>query len=237
MIKHVFIFEPTVNMIEFDRWYFRFHGKEVPRFNGPWLRRYETYRAYHAPLAADRFNVKRGRYTELWYDNVEAFKEADPNRKPYTAPSFGWDGTGLRAGYITMVPARPTEDFLGKEPTPEERPILRWIIMFKYPDDVPLEKGEKWYLETFSQETKEQPGLLRFISYRTVPEPPIPTPWHRLSELWYEDFTAWQNAVVDSPIRYTPPPWRKEEPFVDMVSTFVGYKPDVDFLRDNPVIP
>ena len=28
--------------------------------------------------------------------------------------------------------------------------------------------------------------------------------------------------------------WRR---FVDMVSTFVGYKPDVDFLKDNPTIP
>ena len=56
---------------------------------------------------------------------------------------------------------------------------------------------------TFVPEAKEQPGLLRFISHRTVPEPPIVTTWHRLSEMWYEDFAAWQKAVVEPGIRET----------------------------------
>jgi hypothetical protein len=31
--------------------------------------------------------------------------------------------------------------------------------------------------------------------------------------------------------------WGLSFPFVDRVSTFVGYKPEVDFLKDSPIIP
>ena len=136
-----------------------------------------------------------------------------------------------------MVPAMPTEDFLGKEPTPEEVPILRWYQAMKYPDGVSEEDGEKWYLEVHSQEAKEQPGLLRYVSHRTVDDCPFPTPWRRVNELWYEGVDAWRKAVIDSPPKYTPPPWRNDGPFVDIASVFVGYKPTADYLRDNPLIP
>ena len=238
MIKHVFVFEAD-NMIELDRWYFRYHSKECIRFFGPWLRRYETYRAYDAPPEADRFGVRRGRMTELWYSNVEDFIEAKPNDRPYTrlTPSSGGTGTPPKPTAITMVPAMPTEDFLGKEPTPEEVTILRWYIVLKYPEGVPLEEGEQWYLEVHSQEAKEQTGLLRYISHRVLDNPPIETAYHRVTELWYENFDAWRRAVIESPPEYTPPPWHREGPYFDMVSTFIPYKPDVDFLKDYPLIP
>lgn len=236
MIKHVFLGAAWKSMIEADRWYYRFHSKETLRFVGPWLRRYETYRAYEPPPEAERFGVRNGRLGELWYDSLEAWIEAAPNSRPYTPPPPA-AVANRTPGARTMVPARPTEDFLGKEPTPEEVTILRWYCVFKYPDGVPLEEGEKWYLEVHSQEVKQQPGLLKYVSHRTVEQPPFPIPWHRVSELWYEDFAAWRKAVIDSPPRYTLPPWGKEEPFVDMVSIFVGYKPTVDFLRDKPTIP
>lgn len=236
MIKRVFVgYLSSVNVIEGDRWYFRFHSKECVRFTGPWLRRYETYRAYDPQPAAKRFGALCGRLTELWYDSVEAFIEADSDSRPYTPPPFPFPFMGGAA--VTIVPAMPTEDFLGREPTPEEKTILRWYRIFKYPDGVSLEEGEKWYLEVHSQEVKQQPGLLRYVSHRAVELPPVPSPWHRVSELWYEDFAAWHKAVIDSPPSYTLPPWGKDEPFVDMVSVFVSYKPDVDFLRDNPPIP
>lgn len=237
MIKHVFVFQPAISMIEADRYYLRFHSKECIRFFGPWLRRYETYRAYDAPSEADRFGVLRGRMTELWYGRVEDFMEADPNRKPYTPPPGGWAGFGLAGGAVTMVPAMPTDDFLGKEPTPEQVTILRWYQVIKYPEGVSVEDGENWYKEVYAQEAKEQPGLLCFKSHRVLANPPIPTPWHRVTEMWYESFDAWRKAVIDSPPKYTRPPWGKEEPFVDMASTFVPYKPDVDFLKDNALIP
>jgi hypothetical protein len=236
MIKHLFVFEPQVNATEADRYYFRFHSKEVVRFVGPWLRRYETYRAVDFPPEAARFGCLRGRLTELWYNNIEEWKEARPYARPYTAPAGGWTSFFGTRGAVTMVPAMPTEDFLGREPTPEERPILRWYQVFKYPDGVAPEDGDRWYVETHAPELKRQPGLLRFVSHRKPADTPFPTPWHRVSELWYEDFAAWREAMRVAE-RCTPPCWGGGFPFVVMVSTFVGYKPDVDFLRDNPAIP
>jgi len=237
MIKQVAIgFLDGVDPIEADRWYFRFHSKECVRFFGPWLRRYESYRAYHPPPEAERFGVRRGRLTELWYDSVESFIEAKPFSWPYTRPSFNrFVEAPPAAGAI--VPAMPTEDFLGRAPAPEERPILRWVCAFKYPESVSVEEGEKWYIDTHSREVAQQPGLLKYVSHRAVEKSPMPSRWLRVSELWYENFDAWRRAAIESPPKYTRPPWDKEEPFVDIASTFVGYKPDVDFLKDNPVIP
>lgn len=239
MIKHVFVgFLNGVNEIDGERWYLRYHSKEVLRFIGPWLRRYETYRAYEPPPEAKRLGAVGGRTTELWYASVEDFIEAKPDERPYTFPS--WFATvpprAVVAGII-IVPAMPTEDFLGREPTPEERHILRWYRLIRYPKNVSTEDGERWYLNVHSQEVRQQEGLLRYVSHRILDNPPIKTSWYRLEELWYEDFDAWRKAVIELPPKYTPPPWTNDEPFLDSVSNFLRYKPDIDFLRDNPVIP
>jgi len=74
MIKDVYIIAPAPSVSEAEamRFYLRYHSREVVRFVGPWLRRYENFRALDAPPEADRFNVSRGILTELWYDSVEA---------------------------------------------------------------------------------------------------------------------------------------------------------------------
>ena len=235
MIKHVFIgFLQGTNETDALRWYLRYHSKEVPRFVGPWLRRYETFKPYPPPPEAKKFGAMAGFYTELWYPSVEDFAEARANYRPYTPPPGGWPAAD---GQVCIVPAMPTEDFLRKEPLPEERHILRWVRMFKYPDGVNVKEADRWYLEMHSQETKQQAGLLKYVSHRAIEKPPVPFPWQRVEELWYEDFDAWRKAVIESPPEYTAPPWRKDEPFVDMVSTFVAYKPTYDFLRDSPIVP
>lgn len=237
MIRQIFIFEPTVSPFESDRYYFRIHGPEFARFIGPWLRRYETYRSCDAPPEADRFGSRNGRLADVWYGSPDAFREANPHGRPYTMPHFGWENFVPANSAITIVPAMPTEDFLGIEPTPEERPIIRWCQIFKYPDGVAPSEGEKWYLEVHAREAAGIPGLLKFVSHRTLDDSPLPNPWHRMSELWFEDLATWRNAFVGAPLRYTAPPWGGTLPFVDMVSTFIPYRPDVDFLRDSPGIP
>jgi len=220
---------------EADRWYFRYHSKECIRFFGPWLRRYESYRAYPFLREAEPWHPLGGRLTELWWDSVESFQESMPFSWPFT-PSAFTKASNAPQGSGVVVPAMPTEDFLGKNPLPEAQTILRWVWAFGYPEGVDEAEGEKWYLETHAKETCRQEGLLRFVSHRAV-EPPILPGKIRISELWYEDMDAWYKAVVESPPDYTPPPWSKTAPFLDMQSTFVGYKPDVDFLKDSPFIP
>jgi hypothetical protein len=239
MIRHVFIFEPPVSLDQFDVWYFRHHSQECIRYYGPWLRRYETYRSKAVPAEADRYNAYRGRYTELWYDSVEAWREASPYSRSYTQAPWGGLSNQQRPTATVIVPAMPTEDFLGKkEPTPEERPFVRWIFTMRYPDGVSLEEGEKWYLGVHTQEAKRMPGLLRYVSYKAVKDSPIQSPWVRVTELWFKDYEAFHKAAFESGIKYTPPPWAKEnQRWLEVVSTFVGYDPEVDFLRDRPWVP
>jgi hypothetical protein len=141
---------------------------------------------------------------------------------------------------------------------PEEKTILRWLILFKYPEGVPVEEGEDWFLNVHSKEVMQQPGLIRYFSYRTVtikPPPPLAGqrpfarpyyspprysgPTHRVSEQWYENNNGWVKSVIDSPPKYTKPPWAKYnkypflEPYVDFASTFILERPTDDFLRDQ----
>ena len=235
MIKHVFLgFLHRLNELDATKWYFRYHSKEVVRYVGPWLRRYETCRAYPPPVEAKRYGALGGFMTELWYSSVADFVEARANFRTYTEPPNGWERV---LGPVTIVPAMPTDDFIRKGLTPAEKPFLRWYRLLKYPEGVSLQDGEKWYLEVHAQETKQQVGLLKYAGHRVLEKPPIDTPWHRVEELWYRDFDAWHKAVIESPPHYTRPTWGEEEPFVDMISTFVGDKPNVDFLKDNPAIP
>jgi len=236
MIKNVWIFQPSINMVEVDRWYFRFHSKEVVRFIGPWLRRYETFRAYDAPADANKYGVRRGRLSELWFNNVSEFIEAGSAGLSYTLPDGGWNSIFGDLSLL-IVPAIPTEDFLKKQPTPEEITILRWCMFIRYPKGVPVKEGEDWYVNVFAEEAKQQPGLLKFVSHRGLENSPVNTSWQRMTEMWYQDFNAWRKAVIESPVKYTKPPWGGDDPYAGMVSTFVPYKPDVDFLKDNPVIP
>jgi hypothetical protein len=235
MIKHVFIgFLDRLNALDAVRWYFRYHSKEVMRYVGPWLRRYETFKSFPPPVEAKRFGAVGGFMTELWYENVGDFLEAGADSKVYTPPPGGWEAA---LGPVTIVPAVPSSDFLGKEPVPGEREFLRWIRVFRYPKAVSVTDGEKWYQESYSKEVKQQTGLLKYVSHRLLENPPIRTSWQRVEELWYENFDAWHKAVIEKPCLYTPPPWGREDPFVDMTSMFVKQKPDVDFLKDNPFIP
>jgi len=239
-----FVPPPYRSQDKADRYYFRYHSKEVMRVYSPWQRRYAIFRTYEPPEEAVKFNASTGRgwYVEIWFESLEAYAEADKMPKAYTPPP---GKGGFRGGIaITVVPAVPSEVFIGPGPTPEERPIMRWIRAFKYPDGVSLEDGDKWYLNTHSQELKKQTGLLRYTSHLVAGNPPGKVPWlwpqpywHRLSEFWYEDFSAWRKAVIESPPRLTPPPWGSNEPFVEMASVFVALKPTIDFIRDDPMIP
>jgi hypothetical protein len=220
-----------------ERWYYRYHSKECVRAFGPWLRRYETYKTLPPPPQAERFGVRNSFLTELWYANLEDYVEADPYNRKLTPMTSLPSGTAEVEPCHILVTARPTEDFLGKEPALEEVSIMRWFCLFRYPEGVSPEEGERWYLDTHSQEVKEQPGLLKYVSHRALENPLFSGVWHRMSELWYENMDAWRRAVVDSPPRYTPPPWNSEYPFVHLVSVFVRNTPDVDFLKDNPIIP
>lgn len=238
MIRFVGMWEMPADKAILDRWYYRTHSQETLQRVGPWLRRYWTYRAYDVGPEADTFTVVRYRLTELWYDSVESRNEAVVNFSNMSPPPKGWDDPRYKMlNGMIYIPANPTETFLDKSPPAREKPYLRWLVLVKYPDGVSLEEGEQWYLEVHAKELLTVPGLLRFVSHRSVDAPSPALPWVRFSELWFDDYDAWRKAFVESPIEFTPPNWSKAFPFVDNICTFVGDEPDIDWLKTRPRIP
>ena len=230
-----------------ERWFWRYHAPEVMR--APEVTRYVNFRAVPAPAGAEAY----GYYN---YHVHEATVLSVPS-------SGGTSGAGSLSKTpepapmdvaVCVVPAAPTEDFLGSDLTMDEKTIFRWLIVFKYPDGVSAEEGERWFLDVHAKEVMRQPGLTRFFSYKAVaaglPESApgqksfmrqatrLRQGWHRLSEQWYENANGWRKSVIESPPQYTKPPWAKYEkypflePFTDFVSTFILERPSEDYTRD-----
>jgi len=230
-----------------DRYYCRFHGPDVVRISGAWLRKYESWKSYE-PLAEaiHQFGARHGRYAELWFDSFESYKERPPLTTA-TLPSMENGKPGSMQDVI-MVPAIPTESFLVKRLDPEKTTILRWCCGIRYPAGVSVEEGEKWYKEVHAKEILKQEGLIGFYSYRAITEglpslgpemedPNKKHPWIRVTELWYKNMADWRKANIESPPKFTSPPWGGKYPFVEMTSNFIDLKSDIDFLRGNYVIP
>jgi len=267
MIKEVAIgvFSDAPSQIETDRFYMRYHGPEITRLSGPWMTNYQLWLPYEPPKeAVELFGAVRGRYAELW------FREEDYLDRPagggYITLSTWRDPSKSRQANV-IVTAVPTETFYDSNPNPEEGMILRWVTFIRYPEGVSVEDGEKWFLNVYAKEALKQPGLLKFVSYKTVslgnpeasggktapPEGKTAPPdgktaqsggkgaemksWVRMCEYWYKDFDSWRKAVLESPPKYTAPTWGGKYPFVEMESTFVPYMPDVDFLKGGYIIP
>lgn len=241
-----------------ERWLLRIHAPETLSWIGPWLDEYVSYRVVPPPPYMHPDVVRYGYYN--WRVTNHVYNETPPPpTKMWTivAPlphPVRHTATDVKQIYTTKVdgrreaphmhvlcyvPFEPTQDFMGGGLNPWERAILRWVTVFKYPEGVPVEEGEKWYLGVHSEEVMKQPELTRFYSFRTINFPGHPPyPWHRVSEMWYENFNGWKKSIVDSPPRYTEPSWAKDgeypflEAYVDFVSAFILERPTNDFLRD-----
>jgi hypothetical protein len=224
-----------------ERWFYRLHIPEVLR-NRPLS--YVSFRAVPAPAGAEDYG----------YFNYKLHEQLAPGDEEPPLGLLGWshEVVPLRVAMVT-VPAVPTDDFLGRETSFDEKTILRWFCVFRYPEGVSPEEGDAWYREVHAPEVLRQPRLTRFFSYRVMPprfairggRPPFLHPqsvfssaWHRVSELWYVDAHGWRESVLDAPPAYTPPPWatRPAYPFLmpggEFVSSFLLERPSDDWLRE-----
>jgi hypothetical protein len=226
-----------------ERWFYRYHIPEVLR-NHPVS--YLSFRAVPPPPGAEDFGY-------LNYKVHENLNRGEGER-PLGHLSMSKEVVPLRV-IMVNVPAMPTEDFLGREASFDERTILRWLTVFRYPQGVSLGEGDDWYLNTHAREVMQQPGLTRFFSYRVIappvvmdkvvpaflhPQSMVSSDWHRVSELWYENANGWADSVITRPPQYTRPPWATHErypffePRVDFASTFILERPTDDWLRTVP---
>jgi hypothetical protein len=236
-----------------DRWLYKEHAMETINQVGPILHRYTTYRAVPAPEGAESFGYYNWRMTEHWWSESpfqsgvmghgSALAEVWPANytdalgivKDEEARGRKWAG---KAPAFVFVPVRPTQDFKGHNLTIDDGTIVRWVTVFKYPDGVSVEEGDDWYVNVHAPEVSQQPGLKRFFSFSAVDPSSMVGPFARVSELWYENHSAWRKAVIESPPNYTRPEWARYdqypflEPDVDFISTFLLERPECNFLRD-----
>jgi len=251
MIRTIVLWDcPGFNAIPaMQRFYLRYHGPEIVGRYRAWLRHSASYRVVPAPPDAASFGYYNYRLVEFWWD------ELPPTIGTCAFTPQHFVGRGQVRGTGVQIPPQPTDEFpIGWDWYPDQKTILRWFMIFKYPEGVPVEEGEKWYLNVHAKEVMKQPGLTKFFSYRALkpagglpghrppppdaPQRPRRAPWIRVSEQWYEDFNGWRKSVIESPPKYTKPSWAKYdkypflEPNVDFVSTFLLELPDNDFLRD-----
>jgi hypothetical protein len=183
-----------------------------------------------------KFGYANWRVTEHWFPQGRLPFDSTLSARwtSKSVPDYN-DIVGHLAG--GMVPLVHAQDYKGKELTLDDPPMLRWYIAIKYPEGVPVEEGEDWYLKVHAREVMQQPGLTRYFTSPTIDVSERPRVWHRLAEQWYTGFTDWKESI--EAVKYTKPPWAKYEeypflePYVDFVSTFILEKPTNDNLRDN----
>lgn len=236
-----------------ERWLLKDHARETLSQLDPILERYTSYRAVPAPEGSEPFFPYNWRMTEHWWreepwvggvmDHGTALSEVWPPNYPQRlglpegeARSAGWSGRpgGPHPPVMAFVQSRRADDFVGKGLTLDDGSNLRWLVAHKYPDGVPVDEGEEWFLNVHAKEVARQPGLKRFFSYKHVEQPRL-GPFVRVSEMWYEDANAWHQAVVESPPDYTKPDWACYdrypflEPATDFVCQFLLEAPTDDF--------
>lgn len=259
MIKDVFMLHSNDlpnELPAFERWYLRYHAPEVMSNRGPLLVRFVGYRPLPVIPEALEYGYYNQRVTEAWFRSVEE-RPRMVIGQPSGILNYRWQAPWAKEGSTQQpepgektvpacsltVPTQPTEVFLGGKYTADEKTILRWYTVTKYPEGVSVEDGEDWFLNIHSKEVLKQPGLIAYFSHRTIDMPGRPATWVRLTELWYENFYGWKESVIDSPPKYTKPSWAKYdkypflEPYVDFASTFLMERPDHDYLREATPYP
>ncbi len=238
-----------------EKEYLTNHGPQITALSGDWLVKYRLWLPYEPPEeAVKNFGAVRGRYAELWYGskgkylsrpgmNIGKPKATQPppgadGKKGSPVP---WEETRPERRVVALVPAYPTETFLDNASEWDNATAIRWITAIRYPENVSVGDGEKWFLNVYSKEALKQPGLIKFVSYRVLDKltntgPEDTRKWIRINEYWYESFAAWRKAVIESPPSYTKPSWGGTYPFVEMESTFIPYVHYVDFLKGGYAI-
>jgi hypothetical protein len=114
--------------------------------------------------------------------------------------------------------------------------------MFKYPDGVPVAEGEKWYLETHTQEAKRMADY-GLVGYRTWQGLEAPfgagsrsreqlNEYKRVTELVFPDWDSFRKATTESGITYTTAPYGSKGFVYNTI--FLPEQPQFDLLRDDP---
>jgi hypothetical protein len=249
MLKSVVMHDiPMEHIAAMERWYWGEHGPEINRRFGPWLARHESYLPVDAPADARRYGFFNWRVTEGTWRELPL--TGARGNLAFTPPPV-WP----RAA-IGFFEAQPTEDFCGGDIVPNERPVLRWYCMTRYPTGVDPRAADDWFTGVHARELSKFAVPYRAFSTRRLAGPPQPLPgewpasarppadklmlaFDRLTELWFEDFGEWRQFVGELAPTLTRPPWTTTDDYpylklgVDFVSSFMLERPTDEFSRDS----
>ena len=137
---------------------------------------------------------------------------------------------------FSFAPVFWEDDFKGAGRLTDAGPNVRWLFMLKYPDGVSIDQGDAWFKEVFAPEVCANPEVNRLISSRQLDDPRI-NPFHRITEVWFDDSEGWRKAFVEKAGQYTKPFWAVWdelpyfEPFRDFVGIFILDRPESDHLQ------
>lgn len=123
--------------------------------------------------------------------------------------------------------------------------MIRWVYLIKYPEGVPVEDGERWYLGTHTQEAKQmaEHGLVSYKTWRALTAPmgtksrpaEFLNQWVRVTELVFRDWDAYRASVIDAPIEYSGAPYGDKG--FEYTTVFLGAEePEYDLLKQVPQI-
>lgn len=234
------------------RYLYKYHVADSISQFSPYVTRYASYKALPLSPSAENFGTYNFVMTEHYW-LINPFNKSSNNAPSGIAfaetydeellritrnPVGGelrpneWQGSrdGFHPTAFLFAPLFWEEDFKGSQRTVEDGPNYRWLMVFKYPDGVSREEGDKWFHEKFVPEMVKLPEVNRFISSRVYDEPKT-SPFQRVAEIWFDNSRQWEKAMAEVAAKVEKPAWAKWDqfPFIEPYKDFVGI-----FLLDTP---
>ncbi len=237
------------------RWLEKDHVDDSISQFGPYVTRYVTFRALPLPTGAEDFGAYKWIMTEHWWlvnpfntssttsPNGVAFGERyDRNymeitRQPTDQGLRPEKWVGSRNGYhptvFAFAPPFWEDDYKGSDRTIKDGANYRWLTIFKYPDGVSREEGDRWFQTVLAPEIAKLPQVNRFMSSRTL-DKPSGGPFQRVAEIWFNNSKDWQAAMETLKTKVAKPAWAKYdrfpylEPYKDFTSEFLLDTPEQD---------
>ncbi len=239
------------------RWLYKHHVADSISQFAPYVSKYSTYRALPVPPDGKDYGTYNWIMTEHYW-MINPFENAGSNMprglafSEYWPPEFmeitnqppqsalrerKWMGT--KEGYHPIVfafaPLFWEVDLKGSNRTIEDGANFRWLIFFKYPEQISRDEGDDWFINQLGPQIAQMPEVNRLISSRLLDDPKT-CPFDRVAEIWFDDSKAWHKAIVENKDQFIKPSWAANSefpfftPYEDFVGIFLMERPESDHL-------
>lgn len=207
------------NRVKLQHWLYSVHVPDSISQFAPYVTKYAFYNALPMPNEGERFGTHRQQLTEhYWLLNPQtdmlknkALTEVFPTdvlkwqgNLPEDSVDLNLEGDEARAAggnngcqpfILAFCPVWWDEDFKGAERTIADGPNYRWQFVYKYPDDVSEEEGEKWFYEEVIPYFQRSDKVNRILSSKIIQEI-NDCQFYRVVEIWFDGPNEWYDVAV-----------------------------------------